>query len=195
MKPLLAAVIALSALMAGQAVAQPSEPAVRSSSGPAQNGFFARLTALCGQRFEGQVVTTDPADSDFAGQRLVMHVRDCSADEIRIPFAVGEDRSRTWILTRTAQGLRLKHDHRGPDGKPDGFHWYGGTALTLGTEARQDFPVDAYSIEMFNAWDAPVSTTNIWAVEAHPDQMFAYELRRANRHFRVEFDLTRPVSD
>jgi hypothetical protein len=195
MKPLLAAVIALSALIAGQAVAQPSEPAVRSSAGPAQDGFFARLTALCGKRFEGRVVTTDPADSDFAGQRLVMHVRDCSADEIRIPFAVGEDRSRTWILTRTAQGLRLKHDHRGADGKPDGFHWYGGTALTPGTEARQDFPVDAYSIEMFNAWDAPVSTTNIWAVEVHPDQMFAYELRRANRHFRVEFDLTRPVSD
>jgi hypothetical protein len=23
--------------------------------------------------------------------------------------------------------------------------------------------------------------------------MFAYELRRPNRHFRVEFDLTRPV--
>src|SRR3712207_8407608 len=49
---------------------------------------------------------------DFAGKRLVMHVRDCSPNEVRIPFHVGEDRSRTWIVTRTAAGLRLKHDHR-----------------------------------------------------------------------------------
>lgn len=195
MKQIFAAVIALSALAAGPTIAQPVMPAASTASNAAQDGFFARLTELCGKRFEGQVVTTEAADSDFAGKRLTMHVRDCSAEEIRIPFAVGEDRSRTWILTRTADGLRLKHDHRGTDGKPDGFHWYGGTALTSGTEARQDFPVDAYSIEMFNAWDASVSTTNVWAVEVHPARMFAYELRRANRHFRVEFDLTRPVSD
>jgi hypothetical protein len=30
-------------------------------------------------------------------------------------------------------------------------------------------------------------------MEVHPGRMFAYELRRPNRHFRVEFDLTRPV--
>lgn len=195
MKQIFVAVIALSALAAGPTIARPAIPAASTTSNAAQDGFFARLTELCGKRFEGQVVTTEAADSDFAGKRLTMHVRDCSAEEIRIPFAVGEDRSRTWILTRTADGLRLKHDHRGTDGKPDGFHWYGGTALTSGTEARQDFPVDAYSIEMFNAWDASVSTTNVWAVEVHPARMFAYELRRANRHFRVEFDLTRPVSD
>lgn len=160
-----------------------------------QDRFFAGLTALCGQTFEGRVVTTDAADADFAGKRLTMHVRDCSADEIRIPFAVGEDRSRTWVVTRFADGLRLKHDHRGTDGKPDGLHWYGGVATEPGSDVRQDFPVDAFSVEMFNAWDASVSTTNVWAIEVHPDQMFAYELRRANRHFRVEFDLTRPVND
>jgi hypothetical protein len=32
-------------------------------------------------------------------------------------------------------------------------------------------------------------------MEVHPDRMFAYELRRPNRHFRVEFDLTRPVAE
>ena len=30
------------------------------------------------------------ADADFAGKRLVMRVKDCSANEIRIPFSVGE---------------------------------------------------------------------------------------------------------
>ena len=54
------------------------------------------------------------------GQRLVMHVRDCSADEVRIPFWVGEDHSRTWVVTRTETGLRLKHDHRHEDGSEIG---------------------------------------------------------------------------
>ncbi|MDB5420604.1 MAG: hypothetical protein JWR59_551 [Brevundimonas sp.] len=178
-----AAVLTLSTLAAGHAAAEPRDV------------WFAGLTALCGQTFEGRVVTTDAADADFAGKRLTMKVRDCSTDEIRIPFAVGEDRSRTWVITRTADGMRLKHDHRGPDGKPDGLHWYGGTATEAGTDTRQDFPVDAFSVELFNAWDAQVSTTHVWVVEVHPEQMFAYELRRANRHFRVEFDLTRPVTD
>jgi hypothetical protein len=30
-------------------------------------------------------------------------------------------------------------------------------------------------------------------MEIHPGRTFAYELRRPNRHFRVEFDLSRPV--
>src|SRR5688500_18457798 len=70
------------------------------------DAFMARLQALCGKAFEGRVVTADPADSSFAGNRLVMHVRECRTDEVRIPFHVGEDRSRTWIVTRTATGLR-----------------------------------------------------------------------------------------
>ncbi|MEQ7156757.1 hypothetical protein [Brevundimonas aurifodinae] len=160
-----------------------------------QDAFMGRLNALCGQRFEGRVVTTDAADAGFASQRLLMHVRDCSAAEVRIPFSVGEDRSRTWVVTRTAEGLTLKHDHRDPEGRPDGLHWYGGDTTGSGTEARQAFPVDDFSIELFIAGDASVSTTNVWAMEVHPDRMFAYELRRPNRHFRVEFDLTRPVAE
>ncbi|RYD46759.1 MAG: PAS domain-containing sensor histidine kinase, partial [Sphingomonadales bacterium] len=46
-----------------------------------QDIFLAQLNALCGQRFEGRVVTTDAADADFASSRLVMHVRDCAPDE------------------------------------------------------------------------------------------------------------------
>lgn len=159
-----------------------------------QDAFFANMSALCGQRFVGRVVTTDAADADFASQRLLMHVRDCSADEVRIPFWVGDDRSRTWVVTRMRAGLRLKHDHRGTDGEPEGLHWYGGDTVAAGTAERQEFPVDRFSIDLFNASNAAVSTTNVWAVEVHPGRIFAYELRRANRHFRVEFDLTKPVA-
>jgi hypothetical protein len=180
---------AAAALMLSACTSLPPAPS-------AQDGFFANLSALCGQRFEGRVVTTDPADASFASSRLLMHVRDCSADEIRIPFWVGEDRSRTWVVTRTGEGLTLKHDHRDPQGKPDGLHWYGGDTSSEGTAQRQEFPVDDFSIELFNAWDASVSTTNVWAVEVQPGRIFAYELRRpAGRFFRVEFDLTRSVTE
>ena len=85
-----------------------------------QDAFFARLAALCGQAYAGRVVSPPAAgDEAFAGKALVMHVRDCAGDTIRIPFHVGEDRSRTWVATRTADGVRLKHDHRHEDGSED----------------------------------------------------------------------------
>lgn len=61
-----------------------------------QDAFFSRLTALCGRAFEGRIASPPVAlDSSFAGKRLVMHVRDCSAEEIRIRFHVGDNRSPT----------------------------------------------------------------------------------------------------
>ena len=159
-----------------------------------QDQFFANLAALCGQSFEGRVVTTEAADSAFAGQRLVMQVRECSANEIRVPFHVGEDHSRTWVITRTGQGLRLKHDHRHEDGSEDVLTQYGGDTANAGTAERQEFPADQHSRDLFVANNIPQSVTNVWAVEVHPGRIFAYELRRSNRHFRVEFDLTQPIA-
>lgn len=160
-----------------------------------QDLFFSRLTALCGQTFEGRIASPPVAlDEGFAGQRMVMHVRDCADDMIRIPFHVGDNRSRTWVITRTDAGLRLKQDHRHEDGSEDVLTQYGGDTAGPGTARRQEFPVDAFSIDLFNRNDAAVSTTNVWAMEIVPGQLFAYELRRANRFFRVDFDLTRPVA-
>ncbi len=180
------AIFALLALGACATVPAPMTP---------QEAFFANLSALCGQRFEGRVVTTDPADASFASGRLLMHVRDCSADEVRIPFWVGEDRSRTWVITRTEAGLRLKHDHRHEDGTEEVLTQYGGDTAGPGTAERQEFPVDQFSKDLFTRENRTVSNTNVWAVEVHPGRIYAYELRRANRHFRVEFDLTRPVAE
>jgi len=169
--------------------------ACASSTAPApQDQFFANLGALCGQSFEGRVVTQDERDAGFASQRLVMHVRDCTADVIRVPFHVGEDRSRTWVITRTGAGLRLKHDHRHEDGSEDVLTQYGGDTVNVGTAERQEFPADQHSRTLFTAQNIPQSATNVWAVEVHPGRAFVYELRRENRHFRVEFDLTRPVA-
>lgn len=160
---------------------------------PAQGVFFTSLRALCGNAYEGRIVTSDAADAQFASQRLVMHVRECNAAEIRVPFHVGENRSRTWVITRTDAGLRLKHDHRHEDGSEDALTQYGGDTVNAGSAGRQEFPADEFSKQLFRENNIPASVENTWAMELHAGRMFAYELRRPNRRFRVEFDLTRPV--
>ena len=159
-----------------------------------QDAFFARLVGLCGKSFEGRIVSPPvEADSAFAGKRLVMHVRDCSPEVMRIPFHVGDDRSRTWVITRKGTGLTLKHDHRHQDGSPDKLTQYGGDTVHPGTPRRQEFPADAESRALFVKENIPASATNVWALEVEPGALFAYELRRAGRFFRVDFDLARPV--
>ena len=125
-----------------------------------------------------------------------MHVRGCDApvQGLRIPFHVGDDHSRTWVLTRTTGGLRLKHDHRHADGSPDAVTLYGGDTADAGTVVRQVFPVDAESRALFQREGLNASLQNAWAMEIEPGERFVYELRRpGGRLFRVEFDLTRPV--
>jgi hypothetical protein len=161
--------------------------------------FLENIRALAGQAFEGRVVTSDAADREMAGQRLIMHVLASGTDAnnnsyIRIPFHVGADRSRTWVITETGRGLRLKHDHRHEDGSEDSRTQYGGDTAGEGTSTRQEFPADQYSKDLFVRENIPQSVTNVWAVEVLPGRTFAYELRRPGRHFRVEFDLTRPVA-
>ena len=167
-------------------------------AGSAQDAFFERVSALCGQAFAGRVVIDTPAATapdPFANKPLVMHVRGCSADEVRIPFHVGDDRSRTWVITRSAGGLRLKHDHRHADGSDDAVTMYGGDTAAAGTASRQQFPVDAASRAMFSREGRAVSNTNVWAMEVEPARMFVYELARpGGRLFRVEFDLGTPVA-
>ena len=158
-----------------------------------QSAFFERILSLCGKTLEGRIVSPPvPADTDFAGKRLVMHVRDCSPSEIRIPFHVGDDRSRTWVIRRIPGRLQLKHDHRHEDGSEDRLSQYGGETVSAGTARRQEFPADRYSKDLFIRENIPQSAANVWAVEVAPPAFFAYELRRPGRFFRVEFDRPAP---
>lgn len=172
--------IIAAALLAGCTTTTPSTPT---------DMFMANLNELCGQTYEGRLVTTDPADVDFAGKKLVMGPVACAPGEVKIPFAVGDNRSRTWVITRTGTGLRLKHVHRHDDGSEDKVSRYGGDTATPGTAMRQEFPVDEFSKLMFRANKLERSVTNVWAVEVVSGKHYAYELRRPNRFFRVEFAL------
>lgn len=157
--------------------------------------FLERLKTLCGRSFEGRVASSDAADESFRSQRLVMTVAECRPNEVRVPFAVGEDRSRTWVVTLDDRtyALRLKHDHRHADGTPDELTNYGGETATSARAERHEFPADAESKALFTRTGRAVSNANVWALELEPGRTFAYELRRPERFFRVEFDLNRPV--
>lgn len=160
---------------------------------PEQEAFWSALQSLCGRAYEGRVLYSagNPADTAFANQRQVMHVRQCSPAEIRIPFHVGDDRSRTWVVTRTMAGLRLKHDHRHEDGQPDSITMYGGDTRDRGERARQVFPADAHTISL-----NPLYRTNVWTIDLRPGETFTYELQRVgtDRRFAVQFDLSREVA-
>ena len=190
----------------GAAEATPDRTGATAPTGVAheqspQDLFLARIVEHCGRAYEGKIIANEPAQDEdpFDGERLVMHVRECTDDAVKIAFHVGEDHSRTWVITRVAEGvegmegLRLAHDHRTEDGAPAETTMYGGDTTSQGTSTRQEFPVSEESKAMFEAGDMAVSTSNTWAIEIEPDR-FLYELTRPEgRMFQVEFDLTKPV--
>lgn len=175
---------------------------------PSQERFWDALWSHCGNAYSGELASADARDTDWAGKRMIAHWAECTTTRIAVAFHVEDDaseggwyRSRTWVITRTADGLRLKHDHRHEDGSEDAVTQYGGDTLSAGTARVQDFPVDAFSIALFEREGLGVSTTNVWRVEVDPAETrgarFAYQLTRRNdptRLFRVEFDATEPVS-
>jgi hypothetical protein len=159
--------------------------------------FLAAFSGHCGQAYAGRIIVDQPpAEEDpFAGKPLVMHVRECGSSVLKIPFHVGDDHSRTWVLTPSGARLELKHDHRHADGSEDAVTQYGGTTASAGTAMRQEFPVDAESIEMFAREGLTASMSNVWAMEIEPGVRFMYELARpGGRLFQVEFDLRTPVA-
>lgn len=158
-----------------------------------QQEFWNRLQDICGQAFRGEIIEDTEEDEDFEGD-VVMHVRQCTDDTIHIPFHIGDDRSRTWVFSKTDEGaLRLKHDHRYEDGTEEEVTQYGGDTDTPGTPTRQEFPADPYTGELI-----PYAATNVWTVEIDDEaQEYVYTLHREDedddRYFQARFDLSETV--
>ena len=158
----------------------------------AGSAFWEALAPHCGKAYEGRMVEgTEPSDAAFGEQRMVMQVRSCTASEIRIPFHVGENRSRTWVITRTPAGINLVHDHRHEDGTADRVTRYGGDTRAGDDDLTLEFFADDYTAKL-----VPAARTNIWTLAIEPGKTFTYALRReeSGRRFAVKFDLTGPVT-
>ncbi len=150
--------------------------------------FWTNLKAHCGKAYEGRL-GEGISDPSFAGKRLLMHVRSCEENSIRIPFVVGDDLSRTWVLTLQDGRITLKHDHRLEDGSEDEVTQYGGTASNGGFAGLQMFPADQETASRIG-----YASTNVWWFTIS-DTEITYNLRRigSDRLFTVVFDLSNPV--
>jgi len=158
------------------------------------NEFMGRISLLCGHAYEGKIVSDDAADDAWRAERVVMDVQCIDKNNIRIPLHVGDNRSRTWVLTEDKGIIELRHDHRHDDGSEDALTQYGGFSTENSSGSRQNFPADQSTKDLFDREGIPVSKQNTWAIEVRPTHnMFAYELSRPERFFRVEFDTSKPV--
>ena len=164
----------LTMVMAGAALAEP--PAAT------QDAFFATLERLCGERFVGEAVFPEDPGDDWRDQELVATFETCTEEELRIPFHVGENRSRTWVIRRVAGGLELKHDHRHDDGTPDEITDYGGTTAEPGTALAQSFPADRHTAELI-----PEAATNEWflSLDASGQSLTYYLERHGKPRFKA----------
>lgn len=151
--------------------------------------FMETLKQHCGKAYEGTVVTPIADNDPFAGKKLVMHVRNCDENVIRIPFFVGEDKSRTWVLTMEDGLILLKHDHRHEDGTDDKVTMYGGRTANTGMAGIQFFPADQETADLI-----PYAANNVWWITVD-ETSFTYNLRRigSDRFFSVNFDLTKEI--
>jgi hypothetical protein len=152
--------------------------------------FWTELQKLCGKAYAGTVAAAPADDTTFKDKELVMHVRACEKNRVRIPFFVGEDKSRTWVLTKKKDRILLKHDHRHQDGTPDKITMYGGQTTSSGSPTRQMFSADQQTVNIL-----PAAASNVWWVELVPSEYFTYNLRRigTERFFSIKFDLTKEI--
>lgn len=156
----------------------------------AQPPFLDQFKPYCGKRYEGKVVFPEGDKDPFSGKDLIINFHTCEKNQLRIPFQVGEDKSRTWVLTQDEKGLLLKHDHRHADGTPDEVTQYGGYASTNGTPLVQHFPADAYTAKLI-----PAAATNEWTLALSEDRKtLSYILKRDGAlRFQADFDLSKPL--
>lgn len=155
-----------------------------------QKIFWQAISQLCGNAYEGTVTDAPATDTVFKNKKLLMHVRHCNDNKIRIPFVVGDNLSRTWVFTKDDDGLTLKHDHRHKDGMADSITFYGGKTTNKGTGTVQFFPADHQTTDIL-----PAAAGNVWWVELVPGKYFTYNLRRlgTDRLFSIRFDLSKTV--
>lgn len=163
----------------------PSIPSHKKPTSSSQD-FWNELKKHCGKTYEGKITEGGKEGDGFTGEKLIMHVRSCEENEIHIPFNVGENLSRTWILKKDSKGLiQLKHDHRKEDGSNDEITMYGGKSSNQGSKSLQVFPADEETRNHI-----AYAASNVWWITLD-ENTFTYNLRRIGtpRVFSVSFNL------
>jgi len=155
-----------------------------------QQEFWDNLREHCGQAYPGFAAIIREGDTRrdelYADREMVAHVRQCLDEEIRIAAHIGDDRSRTWIITPVpGRGLELRHDHRNPDGTDGDVTGYGAETSDAGAPLRQEFTRDG----------AADGSQGFWMFEMVPEEeRLSYGNHDGDEWLvRFDFDLTSPV--
>lgn len=147
----------------------------------AQEEFFANMFELCGETFSGEATFPEDTSHELVGEQLMATIQTCTEEEIRIALNAGGDTSRTWVISRTDDGLHLRHDHANPDGTPHDTTGYGGFATDEGTATQQYFAADDTTANMI-----PEAESNVWMLEIENNQLTYYLERNDQPRFRAE---------
>jgi len=161
-----------------------------STQHPSEKEFLTNLSVFCGKQFSGTVIFPEGDKNPFNGEVLKIIFASCSEKEVRIPFHVGTNTSRTWVVTLDEKGLLLKHDHRHDDGTPDAVTMYGGYAKSGGSAFEQSFPADEHTAKLI-----PAAATNEWTLALSADKkILSYILTRDGQlRFHADFDLSKSI--
>ena len=156
--------------------------------------FFNNLSQHCGNAYAGGLVVDRPGDDMLEGDELlVAHFRECSDDEIRIPFHIETgtdewDRSRTWIITHHGDSLEIRHDHRHEDGTEEENTMYGGYTHISPDGNRHEFLYPPRTEEE----GVPLG----WRLEILPGDRYTYgTMSDSEFTWRVDFDLSETIEE
>ena len=104
-----------------------------------QDKFFDSIRAHCGKAFSGSVEDSSNSTA-YTGRKFVLHIRDCSNTQIKMPLHVDDNSSRILVLTKRDGSIELQHDHRHADGSSDALTLYGGYSAADSTVNVTNFP-------------------------------------------------------
>jgi hypothetical protein len=149
-------------------------PVVETTANP-QRAFFDHIAARCGDEYPGRAVIAPETDDTFRPAFLGMRIETCTENQIRIPFIVDDDDSRTWVLTLDGGDLVFTHEHMLEGDTLSANSGWGGRAVAgSGTELFQHFPDHRWDPE-----HVPEENRSHWRMRLDPDHgQFVYYLDR-----------------
>ncbi len=156
--------------------------------------FFQQLSLQCGNAYPGKLTLEPEGDDMLTGtELLIVHFRECSDTQLKLPFHIeleasqSWNRSRTWIISKHSEQLELRHDHRTQQGDDDKVTMYGGFSVGAGTVISQQFQ----SLDR----TAESGYFRGWRIEIEPGVRYTYGTVRGDAwSWRIDFDLSQPLA-
>jgi hypothetical protein len=169
------AFIALLACSAGITACARTPAADAEAQRSPQRAFFDAIAARCGEEYPGRAITAPASDDTFRPAFLGMRIASCSDREIRIPFIVDDDESRTWVLTIEGEDLVFTHEHMlEGDTLSSNSGWGGRAVAGTGTALFQHFPDHRWEPDQ-----VPAANRSHWRMRLDPEHgQFVYYLDR-----------------